>query len=101
MKKLEEEKEKKRKEENEKLEKIKIENEKKEEIKKKYEEERLTFIISLANNTFGENILLNLEKGEKETLYMNLERFQKIKLAIMIEDEDQQEKINRICRTHK
>lgn len=94
MKKLEEEKEKKRKEENEKLEKIKIENEKKEEIKKKYEEERLTFIISLANNTFGENILLNLEKGEKETLYMNLERFQKIKLAIMIEDEDQQEKIN-------
>ena len=97
IKKLQEERDKKRKEEQEKfakLEKIKIENAKKEEKQKEFQKERLNFIILLTNNSFSENIQLYLQKGEKEILYLNLERFQKMHLAIMVSDEDQNEKIN-------
>ena len=97
IKKLTEERERKRKEEQEKnakLEKIKIENDKKKEKLKKFEEDHNNFIKIISNNTFEEVIQINLEKGEKETLYMDLESFSKIKLAVAVSDKEQEEKIN-------
>ena len=96
-KKLEEEKQKKLREEQEnkaKLEKIKIETQKKKEKLKQYEKERDTFTKILVNNTFKEVIQINLQKGESETLYLDLQAFSKIKLAIMVSDSDQDEKVN-------
>lgn len=97
IKKLTEEREHKRKAEQEKnanLEKIKIENDKKKEKLKKFEEDHNNFIKIISNNTFEEVIQINLEKGEKETLYMDLESFSKIKLAVAVSDKEQEEKIN-------
>ena len=92
-KKLEEE-EKKRKEEQAKIEQIKMEEKKKKEKEDKYLAERLSFLKILLNNTFEEVVTLNLLKGEKETLYLDLESFTKIKIAIAVTDIEQQEKIN-------
>ena len=97
IKKLTEERDRKRKaeqEKNAKLEKIKIENDKKKEKLKKFEEDHNNFIKIISNNTFEEVIQINLEKGEKETLYMDLESFSKIKLAVAVSDKEQEEKIN-------
>ena len=97
IKKLTEERERKRKaeqEKNAKLEKIKIENDKNKEKLKKFEEDHNNFIKIISNNTFEEVIQINLEKGEKETLYMDLESFSKIKLAVAVSDKEQEEKIN-------
>ena len=97
IKKLTEERDIKRKaeqEKNAKLEKIKIENDKNKEKLKKFEEDHNNFIKIISNNTFEEVIQINLEKGEKETLYMDLESFSKIKLAVAVSDREQEEKIN-------
>ncbi len=97
IKKLTEERDRNRKaeqEKNAKLEKIKIENDKKKEKLKKFEEDHNNFIKIISNNTFEEVIQINLEKGEKETLYMDLESFSKIKLAVAVSDKEQEEKIN-------
>ena len=48
----------------------------------------------MSNNSFEEVMQVNLLKGEKETLYIDLAGFTKIKLAIMITDTEQEEKIN-------
>ena len=94
QKKLEEERDKKRKEEQARLEKIKMEERKKKQKEEKYFKERNEFMKMLSNNSFEEVIPINLQKGEKETLYLNLESFKKIKLAIVITDSDEEEKIN-------
>ena len=94
-----EEREKKRKEIEEKnanLEKIKVENLKKKEKEKYYFEARDSFLKLLANNSFDEIIQINLQKGESETLYLDLQSFAKIKLAVMVSDSDPDEKINQI-----
>ena len=39
---------------------------------KKYEEDRENFLKILANNSFEEVVQINLEKGERETLYLDL-----------------------------
>ena len=93
-KKLEEENEKRRKEEQAKIEQIKIEEKIKKEKQDKFVTERLEFLKILINNTFEEILTLNLLKGEKETLYLDLESFTKIKIAIAVTDIDQQEKFN-------
>ena len=93
-KKLMEEKEKKMKEEQAKLEKIQIEEKKKKEKEEKFSAERNEFIKMLTNNSFEEDIQLNLLKGEKETLYLDLEAFTKIKIAVMVTDQEQEEKLN-------
>ena len=82
------------KEEQAKLEKIKIEEKKKREKEEKYLSERNEFIMMLTNNSFEENVQINLLKGEKETLYIDLEAFSKIKIALMITDSEQEEKLN-------
>ena len=82
------------KEEQAKLEKIKIEEKKKKEKEEKYLSERNEFIMMLTNNSFEENVQINLLKGEKETLYIDLEAFSKIKIALMITDSEQEEKLN-------
>ena len=94
QKKLEEERDRKRKEEQAKLEKIKMEEKKQKEKKEKYINERNEFVKTISNNTFEEVVPINLEKGEKETLYLDLEAFTKIKLAVMVTDSDPEEKIN-------
>ena len=73
-KKLMEEKEKKMKEEQAKLEKIQIEEKKKKEKEEKFSAERNEFIKMLTNNSFEEDIQLNLLRGEKETLYLDNSR---------------------------
>ena len=98
-KKLEAERDKKRKEEEEKkakLEKIKMENEKKKKEKKeKLREEEKEFISNiLANSSFEEVAQVNLNKGERETLYLDLKGRTKIKIAIMLMDSDVDEKVN-------
>ena len=98
-KKLEAERDKKRKEEEEKkakLEKIKMENEKKKKEKKeKLREEEKEFIFNiLANNSFEEVAQVHLNKGERETLYLDLKGRTKIKIAIMLIDSDVDEKVN-------
>jgi len=94
QKKLEEERDRKRKEEQAKLEKIKMEEKKQKEKKEKYINERNEFVKTISNNTFEEVVPINLEKGEKETLYLDLGAFTKIKLAVMVTDSDPEEKIN-------
>lgn len=94
QKKLKEERDRKRKEEQAKLEKIQMEEKKQKEKKEKYINERNEFVKTISNNTFEEVVPINLEKGEKETLYLDLEAFTKIKLAVMVTDSDPEEKIN-------
>ena len=74
---------------NAKAELIKLENKKKEEIRKREIEERAKFENILSNTTFDENIQISLQKGETETLYLDLESFTKVKMAVVLTDEDQ------------
>ena len=64
---------------------IKIENQKKEEKRKK-EQERRDFENILLNTTFDESIQISLEKDETETLYFDLDKFTKIKIAVVLTD---------------
>ena len=73
---------------------IRIENKRKEEKKKKEKEEREKFDKIISNTTFEEHIQISLGRGETETLYLDLESFTKIKIAIAVTDIEQQEKIN-------
>jgi hypothetical protein len=96
-KKLEEERDRKRKEEKEKaakLEKVKIEEQKKKEKQKKFLNERYEFMKLVANTTFEEVVQINLQKGEKETLYLDLESFTKIKIVVFTLDSEEEEKFN-------
>ena len=89
------EREKKRREEFEaraKAELIKIENQMKEEKKKKEQEERAKFESQIQNTTFEEFIQISLEKGESEILYLDLDSFSKVKMALILTDEE--EKVN-------
>ena len=96
-KKLEEERDRKRKEEKEKaakLEKVKMEEQKKKEKQKKFLNERYEFMKLVANTTFEEVVQINLQKGEKETLYLDLESFTKIKIIVFTLDSEEEEKFN-------
>ena len=68
---------------------IRIENQKKEEKRKKEHEEKMKFENILANTTFDEIIQIAIEKGETESLYLNLSSFAKIKIAVFLTDEDE------------
>ena len=71
---------------------IKLENEKKEIKRKKEQEERAKFDNILSNTTFKENLIISLEKGETESLFLYLNSFIKVKMAIVLTDKE--EKIN-------
>ncbi len=71
---------------------FKIESEKKEEKRKKEQVEKAKFENILANTTFDEIIQIAIKKGETESLFLNLHTFAKIKMAVVLTDED--EKIN-------
>ena len=75
-----------------KAEQIRIENQKKEEKKKKEEEERAKFNDIIVDTNFEQIIQITLEKGETETLYLDLDSFAKIKMAVILTDVE--EKIN-------
>jgi hypothetical protein len=75
-----------------KSEQIRIENQKKEEKKKKEEEERAKFNDIIVDTNFEQIIQISLEKGETETLYLDLDSFTKIKMAVILTDTE--EKIN-------
>ena len=75
-----------------KAEMIQIEKRKKEEKKKKEQEEKLNFERILSNSTFEEAIQISLEKGETEKLYLDLNSHQKVKMAVVLTDDE--EKIN-------
>ena len=72
-----------------KAEMIRIENQKKEQMKKKEQEERRHFENMISNTTFNEIIQISLERGETETLYLDLNAFQRIKMAIILTDEEE------------
>jgi hypothetical protein len=93
-KRLEAEREKKRKEELAKLEKIKMEEKKKKEKEKKAEDGRFEFFKILSNKTFEEIISMHIPKGEKETLYLDIDSFKKIYIAVTTSDLDLNEKFN-------
>ena len=93
-KRLEAEREKKRKEELAKLEKIKMEEKKIKENEKKAEDGRFEFFKILSNKTFEEIISMHIPKGEKETLYLDLDSFKKIYIAVTTSDLDLNEKFN-------
>jgi hypothetical protein len=71
---------------------IKLEYQKKEEKRKKEQEERIKFDRIMSNITFEESIQISLAKGETETLYLDLNSFVKLKMAIILTDEE--EKVN-------
>ena len=93
-KRLEAEKEKRRKEEQAKLEKIKMEEKKKKEKESKAEHDRLEFFKILSNKSFDEVVPMHLSKGEKEILYLDLDSFKKIHIAVTTSDLDLQEKFS-------
>ena len=93
-KRLEAEKEKRRKEEQAKLEKIKMEEKKKKEKESKAEHDRLEFFKILSNKSFDEVVPMHLSKGEKEILYLDLDSFKKINIAVTTSDLDLQEKFS-------
>ena len=68
---------------------IKVENERKERKKKLEQEQREAFERQLQNMTFDDYVQINLEKGETESLYLDLESFTKIRLAFILTDEEQ------------
>jgi hypothetical protein len=68
---------------------IRVENERKEQKKKKEQEQREIFERQLQNMTFDDYVQINLEKGETESLYLDLESFTKIRLAFILTDEEQ------------
>jgi hypothetical protein len=72
-----------------KAEKIRMEKKQKEERKKKAREERDAFERSLVNVTFEDFIHISLEKGETEKIYLNLEKQSKVKLALILTDEEE------------
>ena len=84
-KRLEAEREKKRKE---------VEEKKKKEKEKKAEDGRFEFFKILSNKTFEEIISMHIPKGEKETLYLDLDSFKKIYIAVTTSDLDLNEKFN-------
>jgi len=67
---------------------IKVENERKEQKKKIEQEQREIFERQLQNMTFDDYVQINLEKGETESLYLDLESFTKIRLAFILTDEE-------------
>ena len=93
-KRLEADKEKRRKEERAKIEKIKMEEKKKREKESKAVNEHLEFLKILSNKSFDDIISMHLKKGEKETLYLDLDSFKKIYIAVTTSDFDLQEKFN-------
>ena len=93
-KRLEAEKEKRRKEELAKLEKIKMEEKKKREKESKAEHERLEFFKILSNKSFDDVVPIHLSRGEKEVLYLELDSFKKIYIAITTSDFDLSEKFS-------
>ena len=93
-KRLEAEKEKRRKEEQAKIEKIKMEEKKKKEKENKAEHDRLEFFKILSNKSFDEVVPMHLSKGEKEILYLDLDSFKKIHIAVTTSDLDLQEKFS-------
>ena len=68
---------------------VRVENERKEQKKKIEQEQREIFERQLQNMTFDEYVQINLEKGETESLYLDLESFTKIRLAFILTDEEQ------------
>ena len=73
---------------NRKAEMIRIENKRKEERRKREQEERAKFEALLTNTTFEETIQISLEKGESETLYLDLQSFVKLKMAVLCTDNE-------------
>lgn len=67
---------------------IKVENERKEQKKRIEQEQREAFERQLQNMTFDDYVQINLEKGETESLYLDLEAFTKIRLAFILTDEE-------------
>ena len=67
---------------------IKVENERKEMRKRIEQEQREAFERQLQNMTFDDYVQINLEKGETESLYLDLEAFTKIRLAFILTDEE-------------
>ena len=67
---------------------VRIENQKKEQKKKIEQEKRETFERQLQNMTFDDYVQINLEKGETESLYLDLESFTKIRIAFILTDEE-------------
>ena len=67
---------------------IKVENERKEKKKRIEQEQREAFERQLQNMTFDDYVQINLEKGETESLYLDLEAFTKIRLAFILTDEE-------------
>ena len=72
----------------EKAELIRIEYLKKEQ-KKKEQEEKVKFENILANTSFDDIIQIAIEREETESLYFNLSSFTKIKIAVVLTDEDE------------
>ena len=68
---------------------IRLENKKKEEMKKREQQERRNFENKISNTTFDEIIQISLERGETETLYLDLNAFQRIKMAVILTDEEE------------
>jgi len=79
---------------NAKTEKINTEGNKKKEKSTKFDKEHDKFVQTLANNSFEDVVQINLKKGEKEILYLDLQSHTKIKLAVMLSDNVPEEKIN-------
>ena len=74
----------------EKTEKIQMKNKTKAEMKKKKEqEEREQYEMMIANTSFGEFIQISLEKGETESLYFDLDSFSRVKMGIILTDEEE------------
>lgn len=73
---------------NRKAELVRIENKRKEERRKREQEERAKFEALLTNTTFEETIQISLEKGESETLYLDLQSFVKLKMAVLCTDNE-------------
>ena len=67
---------------------IRIEAQQKEMKRRKEQEEKAKFDSILANTTFEDVIQITLEKGETETLFLDLESFNKIKMAVVVTDEE-------------
>ena len=67
---------------------IRVENERKEQKKKIEQEQREIFERQLQNMTFDDYVQITLEKGETESLYLDLESFTKIRLAFILTDDE-------------
>ena len=63
-----------------------LENKKKEEKRRREQEERSKFDAKLVKTKFDEVIQISLQKGESETLYLDLNSFVNIKIAFLLTD---------------